>query len=112
MKVIDFKKTPEQQMADERREMLRRLQSKPEKTLDEIQEDFIRQINEVDSELADMISEDIARSGHASMADLRHSGWNVPGTDFEMRRDESDREKVGILDAKIAGRMQKIGRKN
>lgn len=112
MKVIDFKKTPEQQMADERREMLCRLQSKPGKALDEIHEDFIRQINEDDPELAEMINEDIARSGHASMAELRYSGWNIPGTDFEMRRDESDREKVGVLDAKIAERMQKSGQNN
>lgn len=106
MEVIDFKDTTEQ-MSNDRREMLRRLQSVPEKTLDEIQQGFIDRLSEENPDLARMVCESVSRSGNAAIASLRNAGWDVPGNEFEIRRDESDRRKMKNLDKKILQNCRK-----
>lgn len=87
MSVQRFKQDTE---AEARRSMLRRIQSQPEKSLDEIQDEFMSEIEVLDPELASLMKESVARAGHAAMAKIRHQGYEVPASEFELRRDEND----------------------
>lgn len=104
MSVQRFKQDTE---TEARRSMLRRIQSQPEKSLDEIQDEFMSEIEVLDPELASLIKESVARAGHAAMVRIRHQGYEVPASEFELRRDENDLKKSVILDGKISNRLQK-----
>lgn len=104
MSVQRFKQDTE---AEARRSMLRRIQSQPEKSLDEIQDKFMSDMEVMDPELASLMKESIARAGHTAMAKIRHKGYEVPGSKFELRRDENDLKKSVILDGKISNRLPK-----
>ena len=104
MSVQRFKQDTE---AEARRSMLRRIQSQPEKSLDEIQDEFMSEIEVLDPELGRVMKESVARAGHAAMPKIRHQGYEVPASEFELRRDENDLKKSVILDGKISNRLQK-----
>lgn len=104
MSVKRFKQDSE---AEARRSMLRRIQSQPEKSLDEIQDEFMSEMEVLDPELAGLMKESVARAGHAAMAKIRHQGYDVPASEFELRRDENDLKTSVILDGKISNRLQK-----
>lgn len=104
MSVKRFKQGSE---AEARRSMLRRIQSQPEKSLDEIQDEFMSEMEVLDPEVASLMKESVARAGHAAMAKIRHQGYDVPASEFELRRDENDLKTSVILDGKISNRLQK-----
>ena len=61
----------------------------------------------LDPEVASLMKESVARAGHAAMAKIRHQGYDVPASEFELRRDENDLKTSVILDGKISNRLQK-----
>lgn len=99
-KIINFQECKEQNIA-EKREMLDRLRDHQDESLDELQDNFIEEMEVIDPKLASMMKESVQRSGSALIGKMRMSGMEIPGTDFEKKRNERDLAAENKLDCKI-----------
>lgn len=99
-KIINFQESKEQNIA-EKREMLNRLRDRQDESLDELQDNFMEEMEVIDPKLASMMMESIQRSGSALIGKMRMSGMEIPGTDFEKKRNERDVAAEEDLDQKI-----------
>ena len=102
-KQIDFNmvKSSRKLEADAIREMLQHIEDTPEITQEEQDREFLEELNVLDPEAAKMWDEWNARCSNAYAAEMREVGFDIPGTDFEIRRDEKDLQKSRFLEKKI-----------
>lgn len=64
-------------------------------------------LRDLDPEMASLIDEDATLYAQAKMSDLRGMGYDVPGTEFEKRRDKLAVGKEEKIARKIRNKMQK-----
>ena len=111
-KQINFviqKKARHQMKVDDIRAMYTRIQERDDNiSLDDIEDDFLAEMEELDPEAAKFMRESIARAGQAEVCRYREAGVEIPGTEFETRRDRKAMEKEYELDRKIQRRMHDL----
>ena len=94
---------------DDIRAMLVRVQEREDMiSLDDIEDDFLAEMEELDPEAAKLMKESIARAGQAEVGRCREVGIEIPGTEFETRRDRKAMEKDYELDMQIQGKMHDL----
>ena len=106
-KQIDFIKARNRRKseADEIRAMLLRIEETPDKTQEEQDRELLEELKVMDPEAAKMWDEGNARCGNAFAAEMREAGFDIPGNEFEIRRDENDLYRSRLLEKEI---MQKL----
>lgn len=106
-KQIDFIKARNRRKseADEIRAMLLRIEETPDKTQEEQDRELLEELKVLDPEAVKMWDEWNARCGNAFAAEMREAGFDIPGNEFEIRRDENDLYRSQLLEKEI---MQKL----
>lgn len=106
-KQIDFIKARNRRKseADEIRAMLLRIEETSDKTQEEQDRELLEELKVLDPEAAKMWDEWNARCGNAFAAEMREAGFDIPGNEFEIRRDENDLYRSRLLEKEI---MQKL----
>lgn len=111
-KQINFeiqKKARHQMDVDDIRAMFARVKERDDMiSLDDIEDDFLAEMEELDPESAKLMRESIARAGQAEAGRYREAGVEIPGTEFEIRRDRKAMEKDYQLDRQIQGKMDDL----
>lgn len=67
------------------------------------------EIRECDPELASLIDREADLYAQSFCGKMREDGWDIPGTEFEKKRDEKAIDKEEKIAKKIREKMSKLG---